>query len=262
MSLASLLLAVLLPSATATAPQDILGDNSPHAFAANATDTMLENFSYKVIYFPVRGRAELSRVMLEYAGAKWEDEPPRDWPATKNQQPFGQLPVLVEYKDGIEYFRLAQSHAIERFVANKLGLVPKDPYKRAELEAIFESYLDLEVLWRTASRAAEVEEREKLINAFYDVHLPNFARFHEPILHRNGDNGVYLGEKLTYVELFAYLVFEKIIGDEVGMERVMTKFEGHSRKPGFVLIYEKVAKEKKLAGWLKSERRNVQKHFK
>ena len=49
-----------------------------------------------LIYFDLPGRAELTRILLNYAGIPFEDRHvTRDqWPELKPTTPFGQLPVL------------------------------------------------------------------------------------------------------------------------------------------------------------------------
>ena len=50
--------------------------------------------SIKLTYLPVRARAENIRMMLEYAGIKYDDEVVAGpaWQAIKSRQPFDKLP--------------------------------------------------------------------------------------------------------------------------------------------------------------------------
>lgn len=72
--------------------------------------------SYKLHYFPVRGRGEGIRYLFAYTGTPYEDvRIPKDkWPEQKSKFLFGQLPVLE-----VDGKQLAQSNAIARFVAKR-----------------------------------------------------------------------------------------------------------------------------------------------
>lgn len=78
---------------------------------------------FKLSYFNVGGRAELTRLIFAKSGTKFEDERIEfaDWPAKKASMPMSQLPIL-RYK-GQE---LIQSLTIARFAARKCGLVGKE----------------------------------------------------------------------------------------------------------------------------------------
>ena len=114
---------------------------------------------YKLMYFNLQGRAELSRVIFAYAGEKYEDiryEFP-EFPAIKPSKrahlnhlchaltrwcsivsfaalPFLQLPVLE-----IDGVRLTQSHTIARYLARKFNIAGKNDLEAAQADA----YIDL-----------------------------------------------------------------------------------------------------------------------
>eukprot|EP00275_Glaucocystis_incrassata_P001072 EC121704.1.p1 GENE.EC121704.1~~EC121704.1.p1 ORF type:complete len:111 (+),score=7.60 EC121704.1:173-505(+) len=73
----------------------------------------------KLVYFNARGRAEVSRMLFIVAGVEFEDYrfDRENWPTLKTQFTYGQVPILEV--DGV---RVAQSQAIERFLARRLGL--------------------------------------------------------------------------------------------------------------------------------------------
>lgn len=58
-----------------------------------------ESTTYELYYFPIAGRAELSRRLLEAAGLKYTNRTIKDWKAEKDTTPFGQVPVLI-IRDG------------------------------------------------------------------------------------------------------------------------------------------------------------------
>ncbi|KAJ3219827.1 hypothetical protein HDU67_009015 [Dinochytrium kinnereticum] len=229
----------------------LVGDGRAYeGFAAANESSGLASFS--LLYFKVRGRAELTRLILEFAGATWEEAHPA-WPLEKPRTPYGQLPVLVELRDGKQTMQLAQSHAIERYLARKFGLVPEDPVKAAFADSVFEAYNDLNELWKKVERAGE-DVKESLSSTFFSTTFPNFARFHEPLLEQNGRNGLYVGDKITLADLQAFLVLDRIFS--VKGEEILISMEGARRTPNLFLVAEKVSSHPRVRQYLKSSRRH------
>ncbi|GBF98377.1 glutathione S-transferase [Raphidocelis subcapitata] len=82
----------------------------------------------KLYYFGLPGRAEVARLCLHIAGTDFEDLrfSFEDWSKFKAKMPFGQAPVLE-----VDRKLLAQSAAIDRYLAAKAGLVPEDLWQAA-----------------------------------------------------------------------------------------------------------------------------------
>ena len=95
---------------------------------------------YEIHYFSVRGRAENTRLICAYGGFEFKNVFHDDWPARKAETPFGQLPVLKDTETG---FALAQSHAIERYLAKKAGLIPTDDQLAALVDMHSEGIVDI-----------------------------------------------------------------------------------------------------------------------
>lgn len=75
---------------------------------------------YKLYYFDQRGRGELIRLILTYAGQKFEDErfTLENWPAMdKSHLPYKKVPVLE-----VDGKPLAESYAIARYLARQYGM--------------------------------------------------------------------------------------------------------------------------------------------
>ena len=74
---------------------------------------------YKLIYFDLRGRAELARFILVAAGQEFEDKrvDKDEWETLKASTPFGQLPLL-EVTEGSNKATIAQSLAIGNSLSN------------------------------------------------------------------------------------------------------------------------------------------------
>lgn len=85
--------------------------------------------SYKLYYFDILGRAEPARWLFALAGVEFEDVriKHKDWEEGYREglnPPFGQLPYL-EITDDSGTWRLAQSNSIQRYLAEKFGLLGK-----------------------------------------------------------------------------------------------------------------------------------------
>ena len=91
--------------------------------------------TYKLIYYNLRGRAELHRYMFAVGGQEYEDFrfDRADWPELKLKMPFGQCPVLEITEDG-KTIQLAQSLAIARYLARKFNLYGKNETEMAEID--------------------------------------------------------------------------------------------------------------------------------
>merc|ERR1719290_458914 len=94
--------------------------------------------SLRLVYFPVRARAECARMILAFGGIPYSEEDcasffGQSFPEVKaeGKLPFGQLPVLEV--GGEEGRIIAQSGAINRYLAQLVtepGFVPSDLVER------------------------------------------------------------------------------------------------------------------------------------
>ena len=94
--------------------------------------------SYKLNYFNGRGRAELVRLIFAASGTTFTDNRITDWPATKDEQPLGQLPTLC-----VDDVKLVQSIAIARFAARECNLAGPDNLRQAQADAIVDTVMEL-----------------------------------------------------------------------------------------------------------------------
>ncbi len=87
----------------------------------------------RLVYFPVPGRAEASRVALSLSGIEWEDVEVNGDTFTSMKEngelPWKMLPVLQTPNGTI-----AESSAILRFVGKLSGLIPSDNYQAAKAD--------------------------------------------------------------------------------------------------------------------------------
>ncbi|KAJ1880700.1 hypothetical protein H4R99_004286 [Coemansia sp. RSA 1722] len=159
--------------------------------------------SYVLRYFWFAGIAEASRLLLTAANVEWTEENP-EWPQEKAAQPFGRMPVLIEKganKDGSD-FVLSESKTIERYLARKYGFIPNDLMQAARQEEIRDQIAD--VVWEFFTpRLFEGESRERAVKKFKEL-FHRMLEVHSRILRENGNNGHFIGHKLSYVDIAGY----------------------------------------------------------
>ena len=121
----------------------------------------------KLIYFGVRGRVEPARLMLELTKTPYEFESIalENWQEAKvkmlERTPLGQIPVL---EDGD--FVLCQSGAINRYLAQKLGLASHTITEQARIDEVCETASDVifqagQLNWNPQFDAIREKNREE-----------------------------------------------------------------------------------------------------
>nr|QST14961.1 GSTsigma1b protein [Diaphanosoma celebensis] len=166
--------------------------------------------AYKLYYFNLRGRAELARLILAYAGVEYEDirfeRGGTEWPTTyKAKMPFGQCPVLE-----VDGKMLAQSHTIARYLAKKHGLAGKDEWEQAEADMYVDCLADL---W-TAARPAVLEKDSEKQKELYQNFLQNNIMPHIAIVEKKlveNNTGYLVGSELTWADIAYFAFFSFVV---------------------------------------------------
>jgi glutathione S-transferase len=164
----------------------------------------------RLTYFdaPV-SRGEECRLALHIAGVDFEDVriKPADWPALKEQMPYGSLPVLELPGRGV----FAHSNAILVLIGRRHGLHPADDFEAARHEGMMAHVEDLRSRVSPTLRMPEAEKkaaREALVANY----LPGWARAAE----RNIVSAPFFGgEKIHVVDLKIHMAVRWFIGGKV-----------------------------------------------
>ncbi|KAF9131177.1 hypothetical protein BGW39_002147 [Mortierella sp. 14UC] len=154
-------------------------------------------------YMKAMGRAVTIRVMLHLKGIKYTNKViTADEVATNRAAlPFGQVPVLIETKADGTTLELGESLAIEHYLAEKFGWLGSTAEEAALLKSIS---LNIYFSLYNNCFVAKVPINEAIADpqsAFNAKALPLFIATHERWLLRNGNNGHFFGDKLTYPDL-------------------------------------------------------------
>jgi glutathione S-transferase len=171
--------------------------------------------SYRLHYFPIRGRAEQIRILLHVAGAPFEDVRIRReaFVEMKKQGPtvlmFGSLPML---EDGD--LRLAQGPAIMSYVAKKEGLAPKDIVLGARADAICMGAEDLRTKYFGLLGGEDEAKKQKAFGEgdWVNRWLPSL----EGLLTHNDGPNVFVGETLSHADVAVWDALDAIVGRVAG----------------------------------------------
>lgn len=155
----------------------------------------------KLFYFPVRGRGEAIRLICADNGVQLEEESLtwETWPAMKPKTIFGQLPVLI---DGD--LELAQSYAIIRHFARKLGLYGSNDTEATLIDMINDGQEDLRIKY-----IRMIYDNYENGKAAYIQELPVYLAPLEKLLKKNHDGqGFFVGEKISFADYTIYDLLE------------------------------------------------------
>ncbi|KAG0273825.1 hypothetical protein BGZ95_010356 [Linnemannia exigua] len=154
-------------------------------------------------YMKAMGRAVTIRVMLHLKRIKYTNKViTADEVATDRAAlPFGQVPVLIETKADGSTLELGESLAIEHYLAEKFGWLGSTAEEAALLKSIS---LNIYFSLYNNCFVAKVPVNEAIVDpnsVFNTKALPLFIATHERWLLKNGNNGHFFGDKLTYPDL-------------------------------------------------------------
>nr|QUF59409.1 glutathione S-transferase GSTS8-1 [Brachionus angularis] len=160
---------------------------------------------YKLVYFDLKGRAEVCRILFALSGKEYIDERISfdDWPKVKPTTPFLKAPVLeiidIESQDVIQ---IAQSSSIMRFLANKFGFSGKNEIEKAQTDMLYEQINDMFENLVFIYKKRNEEEKNADLYLAYNTTIPTSLGLIQNILDKNIDKSGYLvGDSLTYADV-------------------------------------------------------------
>ncbi|XP_072014442.1 hematopoietic prostaglandin D synthase-like [Amphiura filiformis] len=193
---------------------------------------------YKLSYFPVRGRAELTRLLFAQAGVEYEDHriPPSTWPTLKPTMPTETLPVLE-----VDGKKVAQSQAIARYVAREFNLAGDNNLEMAQCEQVMETFIDMgndiRPIWQEKDEAKKAELKKSVFEEKIKTKLKFVGKF-------LADNGgeFFVGKKITMADIALIATFELLSS--------WVCDEPFKDFPTLAAHKDKVSKEPKIAAWI------------
>ncbi|KAG0021597.1 hypothetical protein BGZ82_011291 [Podila clonocystis] len=208
--------------------------------AAKATDS-----SFQLAYFPLHQRGELIRDLLAFSGAEW-DEIPVDWATQKSQTPFQVLPVVYETNSSGTVLELAESQAIERYLARKYSLLGSNLWEENLVNEYYNNADAVFLSYHTRVVLAAVEVRFEEVKKFYAEVLAKFIVIHEQHIKKNGDNGHYVGGQASLADLKTSQLIDRLTilqpkGAQLPISAELT--------PGLWKVHQAVKSHASLAAW-------------
>ena len=137
-------------------------------------------------YFNCRGLAETTRYMLAIGGIEYTDDrfpfsfgTPGDF-STVSRPEFDEAQRAGQFAAGMDKVpilevgsqQIAQSKAIERYVARRAGMAGSDDVTAAQIDAIVEHVRDIKQAYQPCRKVTESEAREEAMRQWFEVTLP------------------------------------------------------------------------------------------
>ncbi|KAM5159383.1 hematopoietic prostaglandin D synthase isoform 2-T4 [Callospermophilus lateralis] len=150
--------------------------------------------NYKLIYFNMRGRAEIIRYIFAYLDIKYEDHriEHADWPKIKPTLPFGKIPVLE-----VDGLILHQSLAIARYFARNTDLAGKTEMEQCQVDAIADTLDDFMATFPWAEKNQDV--KDQMFNKILMYDAPHFLQDLDKYL---GDKEWLIGNYVTWADFY------------------------------------------------------------
>lgn len=165
--------------------------------------------TYKLIYFKLKGRAEVTRFVFAQANIPYTDDrvDPKDWPALKESTPYGSMPILE-----IDDFRITGSIIIPRYLAElpEFNLAGSNAIENTQVAGVADFLHDLESAVVKVPYAKE-EEKEAVTKNFIEKDVPKFFGKLESLSSSTGTSGFLWRNKLTWADFYFYELYEWII---------------------------------------------------
>ncbi|XP_008842842.1 hematopoietic prostaglandin D synthase [Nannospalax galili] len=189
--------------------------------------------SYKLIYFNMRGRAEIIRYIFAYLDIKYEDHriQQADWPNIKPTLPFGKIPVLE-----VEGFTLHQSLAIARYLTKNTDLAGKTELEQCQVDAVVDTLDDFMSLFPWAEKKQDV--KGQMFMELLTHHAPHLLQ----------DLDTYLGDKDWFIG--NYVTWADFYWDICSTTLLVLKPDLLDNRPRLVALRNKVQAIPAIAGWL------------
>jgi glutathione S-transferase len=153
--------------------------------------------------------------------------------------PFGQLPLYEE--PGLT---LVQSAAITRYLAKKHGFAGTNDHEAALIDQAYEGAIDIFArvgpIFRLATEEQKAAAKEKLVAEFLPVQLESLSK----LLEKNGNNGFFVGSKLSYADLGLWALLNLVFNHVAGSREVVEKI------PALKAFLDGVAARDKIKAYL------------
>ncbi|KAF9582736.1 hypothetical protein BGW38_010830 [Lunasporangiospora selenospora] len=169
------------------------------AAAYNSTGT---SSTFEIHYVGVLGVAQNALALLSIADVPFKYVLPDNQDEAKKNSTFGFLPVLKETTADGTVLTIAESDAIERYLAKKFGFYGSNLFEETAIDQVLaNTNAFIEQIHFKFFGLKDPAAQAEVIQAFVSTIIPKWAKHHEALLVANGSNGHYLGDKLTLADI-------------------------------------------------------------
>jgi glutathione S-transferase len=192
-------------------------------------------------YFPGRGRAELARLLLAEAQIPYEDYRMTDtqWPSVKPNYPFGTLPSFEK----LGSFKIAESAAIERYIARIGGLYGKTDDEAARIDMFYEYFKNFIPGFFSIAWIKNATEKAAKLQEFFEKDLPLRNKELTIQLKQTLDGKHYfVGKSVSLADISFYRGYSEIIAANAN---------ALDDYPELAALYKRVMERENISKWLK-----------
>ncbi|KAG0261484.1 hypothetical protein BG011_001011 [Mortierella polycephala] len=183
------------------------------AFTSSEKSQMLamtenKDLNFTFIYWDIASVGSTSRDILEYGKANYKNESPTDegWNDGKVQTAFSVLPILkISGPNGKELF-ISESEVIDTFLAERFGLLGNNPWEALTICSFYSNIHYLRERCFSEVMVSNPKDRKAARDEFLSTTLRKFLEDHEFHLQENGNNGHYVGNKLSLADIHLWNV--------------------------------------------------------
>ena len=198
----------------------------------------------KLLYFPVPGRGEASRVALALSDLEWEDVEINgeifNQMRENGELPWGMLPVLQTPMG-----TLAESSAILRYAGNFAGLIPTDAYQAAKADEFMDGMGPLARALDTTFGISDMDERIAKRKAIFEIGGKGAEnlQFLEDKVGESKTGWAANTDEMSIADLKLFTeLFALFSGNYDGIEKSVI-----ARYPNLLKYHNKVASEPRIA---------------
>ncbi|KAF9173758.1 hypothetical protein BGX21_009378 [Mortierella sp. AD011] len=206
--------------------------------------------SFKLMYWPINAVGATSREILAYGQAKWENLAPGNWQEEKLKTPFQVVPILYIRSQNGQDLVLSESSVIEQYLAKTFGLLGDNDYEEYLIKAFHSSSAAIQSHFAQGVTWEGIEAAKTKHFEFFKSHtLKIWVETHEKHLSDNGNNGHYVGNKLSLADIRTACAIEHfaLLPEAPELMEIINKSEA------LLKVRETVAKDPKIATWRDSE---------
>ncbi|KAF9977733.1 hypothetical protein BGZ73_005096 [Actinomortierella ambigua] len=137
-----------------------------------------------------------------------------DWLAVKPTTLLGTLPIPIETTESGEVIEIPETIAIERHLASQLGLDGKTALEKMQVNVVISLLQCLNAFWYHKLLTLNKVDVPKYLEEFKTVQVPLWIERSEKLLKKNGSNGHFVGDKITYADIAFSAMMEFIMAVE------------------------------------------------